>query len=64
MIEDSNYIPDDYGDNMEVFLELATEHRSTTPRYSQLRSASTPRVSGSLHRATIETTPFHLARLI
>jgi FMN-dependent oxidoreductase (nitrilotriacetate monooxygenase family) len=65
MIEDSNYIPDDYGDSMEVYLKLGHRAPKHDPAILAAQiSQYTKNIGIVVTVATSETTPFHLARLM
>jgi FMN-dependent oxidoreductase (nitrilotriacetate monooxygenase family) len=65
MIEDSNYIPDDYGDSMEVYLKLGHRAPKHDPAVLAAQISQYTKSLGIVATlATSETTPFHLARLI
>lgn len=65
MIEDSNYIPDDYGGSMDVYLKLGHRAPKHDPTVLAAQISHFTTSLGIVATApTSETTPFHLARLI
>lgn len=65
MIEDSNYIPDDYGHSMEVYLKLGHRAPKHDPAILAAQISQHTKSIGIISTiATSETTPFHLARTI